>query len=309
MSETIGQSKTPKRSRFTNMPQSRLQTAAPLNSDDVMPSVTQPVQPPVQPASLQRSEASRKGDAAGQGSEATEKRETSQPASPVLPKALAAAPPAPASPVTEASPTRPVAASGVRPEEPRPPAGEPPQPVPEKADESKPKIASEAEKIEKMLQLIRVDLPPSSGPGQRMFFPKELPDRLTLARQILLQYKHKIPERSIALTGVLNLLDQMEKVHGGPFDSPVGWDEEERMRLREMVGEFKERPQESFSFGLDNDLQHRLRMVAEYTGVRIRQVVATGIALVLKEMEDVYGRSFNDVPKRRLPSPSEAQQS
>ena len=85
MSETIGQSKTPKRSRFTNMPQSRLQTAAPLNSDDVMPSVTQPVQPPVQPASLQRSEASRKGDAAGQGSEATEKRETSQPASPVLP--------------------------------------------------------------------------------------------------------------------------------------------------------------------------------------------------------------------------------
>jgi hypothetical protein len=50
-------------------------------------------------------------------------------------------------------------------------------------------------------------------------------------------------------------------------------------------------------------------MVAEYTGVRIRQVVATGIALVLKEMEDIYGRPFNDVPKRRLPVPTEAQRS
>ena len=161
------------------------------------------------------------------------------------------------------------------------------------------KKTPEQDKIEKMLALIRNDLPNSSGPGQRMFFPQELPFRLQLARKIFIQHRHKIPERAIALSGVMNLLDQLERVHGGPFDSAVAWDEEERDRLREMIGEFKETPQKSFSFGLDDAMQHRLRMASEYTGAKIRQIVATGMELILQQMEGILGRPFNEAPRIR----------
>lgn len=145
----------------------------------------------------------------------------------------------------------------------------------------------------RMLAALRPSLPLSTT-SLRNFFPKELTQKLTHARRVFLQFKHRVPERSIALTGVLNLLDEMEKFHGGPFEQLVEWDEEIKSKLQEMIGEFKERQRDSFSFGLDKDLHHRLRMAAEFTGVPLRQIVATGIASILAELETLYGRPFSD---------------
>ena len=167
------------------------------------------------------------------------------------------------------------------------------------AEQRPKKKTPEAEKLQAMLQLIRTDLPPSNGATQRMFFPAYLADRLTLARKHFIQNRQKVPERAIALTGVLNLLDKMDATHGGPIESAVAWDKDKKEQLRKNIGDFREMPQESFSFGLDEELQHRLRMTAEYTGVNIRQIVATGTNNILNELEQINGRPFDEPPRGR----------
>lgn len=155
---------------------------------------------------------------------------------------------------------------------------------------------TESDRIEQMLAAIRNDLPLHTT-GLRNFFPKELTEKLTHARLVFLQFRHRVPERSIALTGVLNLLDQMEQVHGGPFEQLIEGDAEVQAKLKAMIGEFNERPQDSFSFALDNDLHHRLRMAAEFAGVHIRQIVATGMANFLAQLESLYGGAFDEPPR------------
>lgn len=152
---------------------------------------------------------------------------------------------------------------------------------------------TEDERIERMLAAIRQSFP-SPKSSLRQFLPKYLADKLAHARLLFLQFKHKVPERAIALTAVSNLLDQMERVNGGPFKSLIGVDEGIRARLKEMIGQFSELPQESISFAPDRDLHHRLQMAAELTGVHIRQIVATGVANLLAELETLYGRSFSE---------------